>query len=431
VFIVGLSRDLLDKMTKIKLEKAGLKDEEAEGYVRKIIQIEINIQDWNNESIGKLIKSLTERLDKIHRKGVEESQDLILKAVARNPRQTKRFINNFIVASSAKPELNERSRVYFCREVIVNNWPEFYNNLRSDENFRNLIVDYLKKPVEDRKKALEEERQKDKKALSISEQRLLEIVDENLWNFLDEEEKKTKSFSKIIEDWQKYESIGESLKGSEPLSQELNKEELINLLKRGKVDEFNDIRGRSSIKILVLSGGNLYGANLSGANLSDVRLNRANLSDANLSDANLSNAILSGTMLNYANLPYADLTYALADYANLYHAKLSYAKLYHADLSSANLSDANLSNANLSGAKLSGAKLSGADLSGANLSNAILSGANLSNVKTDNRTNFEYVELTSAYPSSIVTDITARSITKESNAKSSSADTEPSVHHDE
>lgn len=213
VFILGLSRDLLDKMIKIKLEKAGLKDIEAEDYVRKIIQIEINIQDWNDESIGELIKSLSKRLDKIHHEGVEKCQDLILKAVAQNPRQTKRFINNFIVASSAKPELN--ARVYFCREVIVNKWPEFYNNLRSDENFRNLIVDYLNKQVEFRKKDLEEDRQKDKKTLSISEQRLLEIVDP-LWDFLDEEEKKSNAFSEIVKDWQKLESIGESLKGSGP-----------------------------------------------------------------------------------------------------------------------------------------------------------------------------------------------------------------------
>ena len=153
VFIVGLSRDLLDKMIKIKLEKAGLKDIEAEHYIRKIIQIEINIQDWNDKSIGELIESLTKRLDKVHRKAVEESQDLILHAqVDQNPRQTKRFINNFIVASSAKPELNERSRVYFCREVIVNKWPEFYKNLRSDEKFGKLVVEYLNKSGEERKK---------------------------------------------------------------------------------------------------------------------------------------------------------------------------------------------------------------------------------------------------------------------------------------
>ena len=46
MFIVGLSRDLLDKMIELKLEKAGLKGIQADEYVRKIIQIEINIQDW-------------------------------------------------------------------------------------------------------------------------------------------------------------------------------------------------------------------------------------------------------------------------------------------------------------------------------------------------------------------------------------------------
>ncbi len=71
------------------------------------------------------------------------------------------------------------------------------------------------------------------------------------------------------------------------------------------------------------------------------------------------------------------------------------------------------------GTDLLNANLSGTDLSGANLSGAKLYDANLSNIETDNSTNFENVKLTSVYSSSIVTDIMARSIARESNANDS------------
>jgi uncharacterized protein YjbI with pentapeptide repeats len=154
-----------------------------------------------------------------------------------------------------------------------------------------------------------------------------------------------------------------------------------------------------------LSDANLYGANLSGAHLFGVDLSDANLSDANLYGANLSGAHLFGVDLSDANLSDANLSRAI---------------LLHADLSRVNLSDANLSDADLSRAILLHADLSRVNLYGANLSRVNLYGANLSDVKADDRTNFENAILNSAYPSSIVTAITMRSIGKGSSDTKSS-----------
>ncbi|MBA2268430.1 MAG: hypothetical protein H0W19_08865 [Nitrosopumilus sp.] len=49
VFIIGLSKKTLEKIISIKLEKSGLNDIEAQEYLRKIIQLEINIPQWNDE----------------------------------------------------------------------------------------------------------------------------------------------------------------------------------------------------------------------------------------------------------------------------------------------------------------------------------------------------------------------------------------------
>ena len=147
-----------------------------------------------------------------------------------------------------------------------------------------------------------------------------------------------------------------------------------------------------------LSNQFLGNTRVSGADLSDANLFYASLSGASLPAANLSNASLSNADLTGASLPAADLS--------------------NASLSNADLTGANLSGANLSGANLSDAILSHANLSGADLSDANLTGADLSYLRRDNRTNFENAKLTSAYPPSIVTDITTRSIGKESNVKS-------------
>ena len=88
----------------------------------------------------------------------------------------------------------------------------------------------------------------------------------------------------------------------------MTKQELIELLQAGKVDEFNKFReDNSDFKI-----------NLSDAYLSSARLYRANLTGANLSgaildDADLTGANLSGANLTGANFACTDLTGAIFD----------------------------------------------------------------------------------------------------------------------
>jgi uncharacterized protein YjbI with pentapeptide repeats len=133
-----------------------------------------------------------------------------------------------------------------------------------------------------------------------------------------------------------------------------------------------------------LSRARLLKSDLSRARLSFAKLSEANLAFANLSAADLSAAKLSGASLLCADLSFAYLRDVRLQFANLSAADLSKADLLEADLSEArlqfaNLSNANLTKANLSNANLSEARLSKADLTGANLSEADLTSARLSN----------------------------------------------------
>jgi uncharacterized protein YjbI with pentapeptide repeats len=188
------------------------------------------------------------------------------------------------------------------------------------------------------------------------------------------------------------------------------KDYLLQLLKEGKIDEFNEFRRKNNYSRLDLYNVDLGGRDLSHADLGNADLNLANLREAKLQHtifvetslmgAQLSKADLSGAKLAKSRFLKADLAFA-----NLSNAKLSRANLAFADLSAANLSAANLAFASLLCADLSlaylkGAKLSFANLSAANLSNADLleaklSEANLSFAKLSNA-NLSKVKLSNA-----------------------------------
>jgi uncharacterized protein YjbI with pentapeptide repeats len=78
-------------------------------------------------------------------------------------------------------------------------------------------------------------------------------------------------------------------------------EQLLELLKKGQITEFNKLRGSG---FLSLSGADLRDAILRDADLRGAYLSGADLSDANLTRADLSDADLSGAYLRGAkNMP--------------------------------------------------------------------------------------------------------------------------------
>ena len=77
------------------------------------------------------------------------------------------------------------------------------------------------------------------------------------------------------------------------------KEELIALLRSGKIEEFNRVRPEGKID---LTEASLVGADLTEANLRLANLDGASLVSADLTEANLYNASLQGADLAEANL---------------------------------------------------------------------------------------------------------------------------------
>jgi uncharacterized protein YjbI with pentapeptide repeats len=106
------------------------------------------------------------------------------------------------------------------------------------------------------------------------------------------------------------------------------KEELIKLLREGKIEEFNKVRPHPKVDLegvylegADLRGADLRGADLRGACLEGVLLWDADLGGADLRRANLEKADLTGADLREANLAGTDFREADLKDANLWGVK--------------------------------------------------------------------------------------------------------------
>jgi predicted KAP-like P-loop ATPase len=95
IYVIGLSHDIVAKLIDVAYKEAGVKGDQ---YIKKMIQIPITLPKWDNKDITRLIQDFKDKelIHKNYRDMID--QDLISIAVENNPRELKRFLNNFIVA---------------------------------------------------------------------------------------------------------------------------------------------------------------------------------------------------------------------------------------------------------------------------------------------------------------------------------------------
>jgi predicted KAP-like P-loop ATPase len=96
VFVIGLSHETIAKLITAEYEKSGIRGEE---YIRKIIQIPIVVPEWNTSDLEVLVDRLKSQLDSRNAKFIDDNKKLIALAMKPNPRELKRFINNFIITN--------------------------------------------------------------------------------------------------------------------------------------------------------------------------------------------------------------------------------------------------------------------------------------------------------------------------------------------
>ena len=385
IYVIGISYDMISKLSKVGNSESSF-DEER--YFKKLIHVPITLPKWSNQDIVKLVKDLIKK-GMIHDKFkdvVDKNIELISVAIDNNPREIKRFLNNFFVACEIfSGKKNFEAKELLVVQAVHLRWNKFYNILvKSDESFFRGLDKYLKMDDETRLKSLDLYEEK-KDEIDTKVWKVLRDFksDSDLWDFL----VKNSNTLRNIRDWSIYSRAIEVAIEPTGIPGKTVNYEAVKLLQSGKINEFNDKRA-IEYKILSIREADLRDADLRDADLMGANLSGADLDGADLMGANLSGARLVGTNLGGADLVGARLWGANLISTRLWGANLRDAHLVGAKLMGANLGGARLVGANLGGARLVGVDLGGADLKHTELTNSIIINPHYESLTVNSSTEF-------------------------------------------
>ena len=370
IYIIGISHDMIVKLSKVGNSESSI---DGERYIKKLIQVPITLPKWSNQDIVRLVKDLIKK-GMIHDKFkdvVDKNIELISVAIDNNPREIKRFLNNFFVACEIfSSKKNFEAKELLVVQAVHLRWNKFYNILvKSDESFFRGLDKYLKMDEETRLKSLDlYEEKKDEIDTKLWKVLRDFKTDSDLWDFL----VKNSNTLRNVRDWSIYSRAIEVAIEPTGIPGKTVNYEAVKLLQSGKINEFNDKR---AIEFKILS-------------IREADLRDADLRDADLMGANLSGARLVGTNLGGADLVGARLWGANLISTRLWGANLRDAHLVGAKLMGANLGGARLVGANLGGARLVGVDLGGADLKHTELTNSIIINPHYESLTVNSSTEF-------------------------------------------
>ncbi len=148
IFVIGLSHKTVTQLITQAYKATGVKGED---YIKKIIQIPIKIPSWSEENIVDLIENkIKQNLHEEYTNFLCENSNMIAKIVDYNPRQLKRFINNVIIAfetfTSQKNSPEIKFNEIFLLNILKSEWPDFYNEMISSYEFREIVKWMISKP---------------------------------------------------------------------------------------------------------------------------------------------------------------------------------------------------------------------------------------------------------------------------------------------
>ena len=153
IFIIGLSHKTVTKLISHAYKSTGIKGED---YIKKIIQIPIQIPSWSHENIIDLIETrIASNLNPEYTKFLHQNSGMVAKIVDYNPRQLKRFINSVIIAFETfaskenSPEITFNE--IFLVKILKSEWPDFYSEFLINKDFREIVKWMLTRPREFKK----------------------------------------------------------------------------------------------------------------------------------------------------------------------------------------------------------------------------------------------------------------------------------------
>jgi hypothetical protein len=186
IYVLGLSHETISKLITAEYGKSDIKGDQ---YIKKIIQIPITLPEWSTNDVSILIDDFI-KSGTIFGKYVDiikENTELIAKAIEKNPRETKRFINNFIVAYEILLRYTKKvnAKELLIVQAINVRWNRFYRLMvKLSIDSRKELKLYVEMTESERNKELETDFTN--KKLNLNLKRFLRDfkTDNELWDFL-------------------------------------------------------------------------------------------------------------------------------------------------------------------------------------------------------------------------------------------------------
>jgi hypothetical protein len=216
IYVLGMSHSIISKLIELQYSKSGVKGDE---YIKKIIQIPITLPKWESEDISKLVYHFLEKqiINDKYIKIMKNNIDLISTAINNNPRDLKRFLNNFIVAFEIYNKNGVRPEELLVLQAVQLRWDNFYHLLlKYGKNFINEIRRYSDLKQEERTKIISSDtltRDFNQNYRIILRDYVSEAI---LWDFL----KKHLLILENIRDWTLYQRAIESTRDISELALE-------------------------------------------------------------------------------------------------------------------------------------------------------------------------------------------------------------------
>lgn len=175
VFIIGVNKRVIEEGVKAKYKGIAI---EGTDYMEKIIQIPFNLPGLRQEDAEEFIR-------KIAPKAIKEYKEIAAR-IGGNPRKIKRMINRFILGinlAEERPKLGVDKEILAKLLVIELRWDRFYSDLITyyDKDLKtSLLLKELKELID------EKDNRRVKKELAGSEVSRRYYEDKTLINFLSE-----------------------------------------------------------------------------------------------------------------------------------------------------------------------------------------------------------------------------------------------------
>jgi uncharacterized protein YjbI with pentapeptide repeats/Ni2+-binding GTPase involved in maturation of urease and hydrogenase len=399
VYVIGLTNQSVSRL--ITPEEYGYEGQE---YIKKLIQIPINIPKWNAEKIKSVIKKYIKQEENIHNlnKVLDSEMNLIAYAVKNNPRELVRFLNNFQLSYKIYQESGLDMNKLLILETINTRWPDFYYNLmylnrdqlrdlHEELKFiedKNITINNLNLPlcsdieqkIDGIRNELEiiEVKSKAGQDVKIVINRIKEYRD--LLTFISNYLKDILEISK--EEMKKYEQAIEAInKSSILINSEMERDLALDLLKDKKISEFNKIRKMYEKLEIKLEAANLAGLELSEVNLRYAELSDSDLSDSDLSNSDIQNSNLINCDLTDTNLSKTNLSYSDFNMSYMIRTNLQKSYLLNCELNNAKIQDANFEETDLAGSEFCKSDMRNANFTNADMQYTYFENTNLRNAK--------------------------------------------------